>query len=157
MTAETATRTLGPGDCLARALPLTAMAVVILNNQWWKYAYNNFWTGKLSDIGGLVFFPLLLVAALEVARGRVLSRRAVILCALATALAFTAVQLWAPATAAYGHGVGGPLWAARAIGCWITGLAAPAYHPVSSVADPSDLLALPALAGAVWVGLRDRT
>lgn len=154
MTAEA--RSLGPGDRLAHVVPLTAMVMVVLNNQWWKYAYNNVWTGKLSDVGGLVFFPLLLVAALEVARGRVLSRRAVILCALATACAFTAVQLWAPATAAYGHGVGGPLWLARTVGAWLHGAAAPMYRPVCSVADPSDLLALPALLVALWVGLRDR-
>ena len=67
------------------------MIVLGLNDHIWKTAYANMWTGKISDISGLIFFPLLLEYILP-------SRRGAVLC---TGLVFTLLntnevfnQLW---------------------------------------------------------------
>ena len=36
------------------------MVILGLNDHLWKEMYGNAWTGKISDISGLIFFPLLL-------------------------------------------------------------------------------------------------
>jgi hypothetical protein len=37
-----------------------AIVVLLLNDQYLKYAYTSWVTGKLSDFAGLIFFPILL-------------------------------------------------------------------------------------------------
>ena len=39
---------------------LLSIAVLFINDQFLKYAYTSWLTGKLSDFAGLVFFPLIL-------------------------------------------------------------------------------------------------
>ena len=39
---------------------LSAIAILIVNDQYLKYAYTSWFTGKLSDFAGLIFFPILL-------------------------------------------------------------------------------------------------
>ena len=39
---------------------LTALLLLICNDQYWKYAYGNILTGKLSDFSGMVLLPLVL-------------------------------------------------------------------------------------------------
>ena len=102
-------------------------------------------TGKLSDVAGLAFAPVVLSAAIGLvlhAAARLgarvdpsLSRRRLVLCVLATGAGFAAVKL-------------DPALAARAAG-WLTGLLG---RPARFVADPTDLLTLPALLAALWIG-----
>ena len=67
------------------------MIVLGLNDHIWKATYANVWTGKISDIAGLIFFPILLEYMIP-------SRRVSVLC---TGLVFTLLntnevfnQLW---------------------------------------------------------------
>ena len=45
---------------LLHPISIGAMIVLGLNDHVWKEMYGNWWTGKLSDVAGLLFFPLLL-------------------------------------------------------------------------------------------------
>jgi hypothetical protein len=126
--------------------PAALLALVVLvGNDWWaKRVCPGLLTGKLSDVAGLVVAPLALSAAWGCARwlaaalgGRVdpsLGRRRLALCLAAVALPFVAAKT-SPA-------------AARALA---EGLALLGGRP-RIVCDPTDLLALPALAGAWWLG-----
>ena len=72
------------------------MALLAVNDHWAKAAYGTWFTGKLSDFAGLVFFPLL-VELLPVGAGTVGRRRA----GWITALGFTLVKTLPAATAAW--------------------------------------------------------
>lgn len=39
---------------------ICAIVVLLINDQYLKYAYPSWFTGKLSDFAGLIFFPILL-------------------------------------------------------------------------------------------------
>ncbi len=39
---------------------IASIVVLLINDQYLKYAYTSWLTGKLSDFAGLVFFPILL-------------------------------------------------------------------------------------------------
>ena len=43
-------------------LPLSAIALMALNDHWLKYKYPGFITGKLSDFCGVFYFPIFLLA-----------------------------------------------------------------------------------------------
>ncbi|MCJ7827074.1 MAG: hypothetical protein MUP36_02390, partial [Demequinaceae bacterium] len=124
---------------LAHPVSLAGIALLLLNDHVLKAEYGAWWTGKLSDVAGLVFAPALLavvVAALGGHRGR---PRTV----AASSLAIVGVGfVWVKATA------GG---AAAASAAW-TAVAGPSLvrH------DATDLLALPALALA-WLAYRQAT
>jgi hypothetical protein len=101
-------------------------------------------TGKLSDVAGLVFAPVVLSAAIGLALralaglgARVdpsLSRRRLLACTIATALVFAAVKLDASA--------------ARLVADLLSLLGRSATIYV----DRTDLACLPALAIALWIG-----
>jgi hypothetical protein len=126
-------------------LTLAAVALLVVNDWFLKSQFGpSIVTGKLSDIGGLAFAPVVLSSAiglvLHVAAklgARVdpsLSRRRLLACIVATGVGFTAVKL-SPALA--GH-------LADALGH--LGRRAAFYE------DWTDLLALPALLVALWIG-----
>ena len=62
--------------------------------------------GKLSDVAGLIAFPLVLAWTGEILSGRRVGPRAVAVCAVATALVFAATNIWSPARAVYEHFIG---------------------------------------------------
>ena len=129
-------------------LPIAALAVLVGNDWLLKPSrvVPGWLTGKLSDVAGLVLFPLLVTAIVDlalVAAFRLganvdftLRRWKLAVSIAATAAVFAALKL-SPALASH---------AAAALAA-ITGRAA-------IVADPTDLLALPALAVAAWHGRR---
>lgn len=140
-----------PGDGLLRPLALAAIALLALNDHVFKSAFAGaWWTGKLSDLAGLAFFPLFLQALVELAAaaaGRPLphARRTLAACAALTALVFALVKTTALGADAYRIA-----WGA---------LQAPfrgSFAPVAFTMDPADLVALPAVALALWAGwIRD--
>jgi hypothetical protein len=101
-------------------------------------------TGKLSDLAGLVFAPIVLSAAIGLAFHLAawlgapvdpsLSRRRLVLCTLATGAVFTAVKL-VPS-------------AAHLLAAVLSHLG----RPAAICLDLTDLLCLPALAIALWIG-----
>ncbi len=149
-----------PGRGLLRVVPLAAVVVLVLNDHVLKPAGPNALTGKLSDVAGLVFFPLLLVAAVELfasSTGRTISRPRRILAwaIVATGVAFALIKVWPVATDAWAAVLGAAQWP-FAVVLAILGLApVPAPQAVAAVTDPTDLIALPALLLA-WVDGRRR-
>jgi hypothetical protein len=99
---------------------ISATGLLLLNDHVLKAAYGNVWTGKISDVCWLIVAPVVLAAVLHTIglKSRVARGSAMI----TVAAFFTALQIWAPL--------------GDTITAWIGG---------TSVADPTDLLALPAL------------
>jgi hypothetical protein len=126
--------------------PVTLLAVLVLVVNDWvlKPHFHGAITGKLSDVAGLAFAPVVLTAAIGLvlhvlARFGVridpsLSRRRLLLAIAATGAGFAAVKL-SPA-------------AAEALTAALSHLG----RPASIYLDRSDLLTLPALAIAWWIG-----
>jgi hypothetical protein len=87
---------------------------LIFNDRYLKFAYPSWWTGKLSDVAGLFFFPLFLCAIVCLSVNLGMRRkeniywinRAGLLTAIAgTALVFLLVKIWPPATWIYVRGL----------------------------------------------------
>lgn len=145
----------GPGERALPAgeflsfLPLAALAILAINDHWLKGsgAVPAWLTGKLSDLAGLVFFPLLVTAALDTALLAAARLGARIDFSLRpwklfgsvslTGLAFAALKLVPQVAAAAGT-------AAASLG----------WH-IAVAPDPTDLIALPALLVALWLGDRE--
>ena len=116
---------------------LAAVIVLVVNDWVLKPRFHGVVTGKLSDVAGLVFAPVVLSAVvglvLKVARARdpYLTHRRLVACCVATAAGFAAVKLCAPIRE---H------------------LAALIGHHAEFYPDWTDLLALPAVLVAYWIG-----
>lgn len=123
---------------------LLAVALLVLNDHVLKAHAPGVVTGKLSDLAGLIFFPLLLAAAAEHA-GLRRGRTAVIAAALATGAVFAAIKLWEPAGDLYRIGLAALQWPFRALAAALTDTALPALGRARLTADPTDLLVLPVL------------
>lgn len=145
-----------PGASLLHPVPLLAMAVLVLNDHWWKRAWPSFWTGKISDVAGLLFFPVLLATIWEIGAasfGRTWRpQRVIIVAALATAIVFTLTKTWLPANAVARATDGWIRWAPRALAAWVEGARIPERGHPSMVMDPTDLFALPAVLWGVFRG-----
>lgn len=146
------------GEAVLHPASLSAILALILNDHWWKAAYPGVVTGKISDFAGLAFFPLLLQGAFELGRSALgrpwrPSRGALLAAVLATFVGFAAVKLWAPAAGAYRLGLGALQWPFLALSKLAHGEALPPLRRVVLARDPTDLVALPALLVALWVGL----
>jgi hypothetical protein len=146
-------------DLLLHPVVLLALAVWIGNDHLAKAAWPGAVTGKLSDVAGLVVFPLIPVVALERWRHRRgLPPPAASWAAgwlAATAAVMIAIKLLDPAAWAYRHGLAVlqyPLLAA--VRLLATG-ELPTLHPVRLAMDPTDLYTLPALL-VPWLLLRRR-
>ncbi len=120
---------------LAHPIPLVAVLVLVVNDHALKGSsvLPGWVTGKLSDVAGLFFFPVLLVALGRLVVGEPRARALLpMLASAATALGFSAVKLVVPVNAIV----------ARTWGAMST--------------DATDLLALPSVALAfVWMVRRD--
>lgn len=139
------------GDGLLHPVPVLAIAVLVLNDHWGKFAFPGLLTGKLSDVAGMVFFPLMLQAMLEVLDRREPfrpSRRALLGCAVATGLVFSAINLHPAAARVYEVGLGVIQWPFRmllAMG-WVP------RAEVGHTLDPWDVVAAPFVIASVAVG-----
>lgn len=118
--------------------------VLLLNDHWAKAAFPGWITGKLSDVAGLCFFPLLLQAAWEIALRTRPNRRVLFAAVAGTGLAFALVKTVPIVTWAY----------AATLGALQAPWALVGASRSRAVTDPSDLLALPALLLPLLLGLR---
>lgn len=150
-----------PGDGLVHPVALVAIVVLVVNDHWGKAAFPGLLTGKLSDFAGLLFFPLFLQAGVELGlsaarRPRTGSLRVLGACSALSALVFALVKLDTPMTALYRVGLGALQWPVQALAALIGGEALPGLRQVAIWTDPTDLVALPMVLVAVWLG-RART
>jgi hypothetical protein len=136
-------------DALLSPVALAGVALLLLNDHVLKHAYPGWVTGKLSDVAGLVFFPLFLVAIWELVARRDPTTRALAVACATTAVVFALVKL-GPLAGVYRYGLAAAQWPFRAL---LT-LSLPRLAPVALVQDPTDLLALPALIVPWLVGRR---
>jgi hypothetical protein len=142
-------RALPLGEFLHPA-PLAALVVLALNDHYLKgrHILPQWLTGKLSDFGGLLFFPLLLTAlgdtvlyfVTRVTGWKVdysLRRWKIVTACVATAAVFAPLEL----SAAYG--------------AFYTRTLGKIGFPSATYADLTDLLALTMLPVAAWLGWRE--
>lgn len=148
---ETASRRVLPVTLLLRPLPLLALLVLVVNDQILKASdlLPGAITGKLSDLAGLFFAPLLVVTALNMSawaiaqlwpvdvplRSATLTQTA--LAAAAIGIGFTLVQVNPAVAVAYSD-------AMATLSFWNPTQAIPATP------DPTDLVALVSLLGAFF-------
>lgn len=128
---------------LAHPVGIAAVATLVLNDHVLKHAYPGLVTGKLSDIAGMIFFPLLLAC---------FGRRRIVLACFATAIVFTLVKTAPWANDLYRVTWGAMQWPFRAAHAWVAHREAPGLARVVLVRDPSDLLAVPFVLVAYFVG-----
>jgi hypothetical protein len=142
------------GEPLLHPVALAAVALLVVNDHFWKGVGPAWLTGKLSDVAGLVFFPLLLqsLVQLVLVAARRLPRwphtqpaRLLSVCCALTALTFALIKLWSPAAWAYCHAAGSLQWPFRSLVTLLTAGTLGSLRPVALVMDPTDLLALPAV------------
>lgn len=133
---------------LAHPVPLAAIAVLVVNDHWAKVACPGLVTGKLSDFAGMVFFPLFVVAAVELAIGRAWRSRATLVAVTLVCLSvFAAIKLSHAAGDVWATALGHAQWIVYASWSAILGDPIAASTPVAHTVDPTDLLA--AIPGAV--------
>ena len=123
---------------------LAAVALLVVNDHVLKQAWPGVVTGKLSDVAGMIFFPLLVVT---LARGRGL-----VAACVATAIVFALVKTTAPANHLYRVTWGAMHWPLAALRAWYMHRPLPGLGLVSCVRDPSDVVATPFVLVAWWIG-----
>jgi hypothetical protein len=136
-----------PGDLLVRPIAVVALMTLIVNDHIIKQRWPGLLSGKLSDIAGLVFFPLLIVSVCEVTRAAVgrpwqMGKRGVVAVAVAVVIGFAATKLSTAVAASYGDMLGWLRW--PLIGHW---------SQVAISQDPTDVICAPA-AILAWIELR---
>ncbi len=153
-----------PGDPLLHPVALVALVALVANDHLGKeLARGTAWallTGKVSDVAGVLFLPVLVVAGLELfaaalGRYRGPSPRTAVVVAALVAVAFAAMKTHPWAGDVYRYAAGALQWPWHAVTAALHGRPTPPVLPVRHVVDPTDLLALPA-AGWVIVQARAR-
>ena len=144
-------------NALLKPLPLAAIAVMVPNDHLLKWRFPCWFTGKLSDVAGMIFFPLFLFALVETFARTHATRRALVLCVVVTACVFALVKTCPLATFAYSMIVGALQWPFRAVSALLDGdpwAPASTFRAVVAYTDPSDLLAVPFASLALLAGAR---
>lgn len=149
-----------PGDLLLRPTALTAIVVLVINDWLLKGWAPGVFTGKLSDVAGLYFFPLLLVALVELAhfalrRGNwAVFKGTALACVIATGVVFTLIKTWSPAGDVYRLLLGWLQWPILAISDLVTRGTVDGPRSIDFAQDRTDLLALPVLLGSYLAARR---
>jgi hypothetical protein len=147
-----------PGAMLLHPVVLLAVACFVVNDHVLKAAHPGWVTGKLSDVAGLVFFPVLIAAVAELVSPA--ARRhpgAILILAVAvTGLTYVAMLLVPAGADGYRWFIGIAQWPFRIAPAMAAGMPLPALAPVRFAADPTDLITLPALLVPLVLAIRGR-
>jgi len=146
-------------DGLLHPAVLAAIGLLIVNDHLFKLLAPGFVTGKISDVAGLIFFPLLLVAATEAVgwlsgRWHRPSPRAVTLAVVGTGLVFAAVKTSPIAERIYEAILGAIQWPFAAVAAAVLGGTPAGPGTVELTRDATDLVALAALWIPYEIGMR---
>jgi hypothetical protein len=148
-----------PAELLLHPVAVAAVALLVVNDHLLKSAWPGFLTGKLSDAAGLIVVPLVLLGCWEVARwliGRWTgpSRRALPVAVAITAVAFFLVKATDAGASAFGWLLSFGQW----LPAWLIGLVSghesQMGEPAPITNDATDLIAMPLLLVATWIGSR---
>jgi hypothetical protein len=144
-----------PGDALLHPVALASLGCLVVNDHVLKLHAPGLISGKLSDVAILVVGPLLLQGGAELVAARGgrswrPSGRALSVAAAVTCAAYVLEKTAPAATEVYRLVWGALRWPLDGVAAWAQGRAWPAYARAAAVTDPSDLVALPAVAGAWW-------
>lgn len=136
-----------PGDLLLRPVAVVAVLVLIVNDHLLKHRWPGLLSGKLSDIAGLVFLPILIISVCEVARATArrtwpMGQRGIVAVTVTVAIGFAATKLSPAVGAAYGDVLG-----------WLRWPLAGHWSQVGISRDPTDVLCTPAVIVA-WIESR---
>jgi hypothetical protein len=147
-----------PADALLHPAALAALGVLLLNDHVLKAAWPGALTGKVSDLAGLIFFPLLLLSSAELAlaflgRWRRPTTRAIGVAVVVAAIGFGLSKTIPLAAEGSGWLLGIGQWLLSLPIRVVAGSAISLVTPAIVVADPTDLVALPGLAIALWIGI----
>jgi len=145
------------GDFLLDPIALGSVAVLVTNDWYVKQNWPGAISGKLSDLAGLIFFPLLLVALVElgslvVRRPWQAARSAFIAVAVIVAVVFASTKAIEPVRNADEVILGWLWWLPGAAYRLVSGQAAGTAGRHQVTADLSDLLAVPCVLVAIWIG-----
>lgn len=148
-----------PGDLLLAPAALLALAALVVNDHVLKGVGPPPLTGILSGFAGLVVMPALLVAGAELLvahrhRWVAPTMTPMLIACLAVGIAYGAVEMVPAATELYRWTWGLLQWPGAALLALASGHELPLVIPAQAVADPFDLLALPALAAPIAVQAR---
>jgi len=135
---------------LAHPVSLLAIGVMVLNDHVLKQAYGTWWTGKLSDVAGLIFFPALVAVVFATVLAAVPPKRADPARLMLGAVSLTGIGFALVKTTAVGAATASAVLTALA-GPLLAGTSVDGTSIIR--ADATDLLALPALGLAAWVGI----
>ena len=147
-----------PGGLRLHPAVLAAIALFVVNDHVFKPTHPGWLTGKLSDVAGLVFFPVLLAAVAElvipVARRHV--GATLLIAVAATGLTYVAMLVSPAGGDGYRWFIGLVQWPFRIAGALAAGTPVPAIAPVWFAADPTDLITLPALLVPLVLAIQSR-
>ena len=124
---------------------VAAVLVLALNDHVLKHSFPGFVTGKLSDVAGMIFFPLLVHAIVMAILPRLASERVLLASCIVTAIVFSLVKTLPAANEAYRIAWGAMQMPFRG-----------RFVRVVLVRDPTDLLAVPFILVAIALGRDNR-
>jgi hypothetical protein len=134
------------GELLQHPLYLSGLFALLVNDHYLKRVHPGLVSGRLSDFAGLCVFPALLVSLLELAHLVSSDERArgfsACTCGLLSAVVFTLVETWNPATHAYRVAFGALRSIPTLIGSALSGQPL-VIELASQTPDRGDLWALP--------------
>lgn len=152
-----------PGDLFLHPAPLTAAAVLFINDYLLKSAFPGVLTGKASDFAGLFVFPIVLVCIAELMLfasrhpSWQISTPGIVFSCVATGVAFALVKTMPWASDAYAVAIGALRWPVHAVIATVSGEHVPPVAPIDVVADVSDVIAvLAVIAAGFWMRMTIR-
>lgn len=131
---------------------ISALIVLIVNDQFLKQTFGNWWTGKISDAAWLVLCPLFIVGLYEHLAKRNSSMGIYVVSSVVVACALVAINTLPVAGDFYQTGLAAAQWPFKAVAVLFTGDEIPTVGAVALTGDSTDLITLPFALIAVAVG-----
>lgn len=144
---------------LVHPITVACFALLLVNDHWLKPEHPGWLSGKLSDVAFMVLAPLWLFAVW----GRLACRRhpgladgsrqrALWACLLLIGVTLVLMETTAWGDWLYRYGLGALQYPLRAVVGWLLHTEWPEFRAVQATRDLTDLLCLPFLAVAHWIG-----
>lgn len=130
---------------LKHPMTISMLALWAVNDHILKAQFGNVWTGKLSDVAGLVVFPLFLLGLYETLVTIAQSKRVLMVCLLATGLFFVGLNTSQVISDLVCQLLGTLQWPFKLLLSAIEGRQLPSMVPTTATPDLTDLYTLPAL------------